>query len=390
MRVAWLSAEPMTQGAMGVTGRLDMVRELMVRGHDVHVVCAGSDGDRPFDDVPTALIATTRLPFAGWASQWPRLAGAMEALPRRPHILVTDVPLLPPALLWARRRGVRVVLDIRSQPVEAGPVRTSVQRARFAVTLRLLAGRVDAVTAVSHDLLEVVTRHARFPEDRALVWRAGCRWCDEAPPDTGPPPQWPSAFAGSFVALYHGSLTAGRGVMACVEAVARCRDLDPPVGMVLLGSGGMAEELRSRALALGSADRVAVLDPVSHDRVPAFIRSADVGLVPLPPGPTWEVNWPVKLVEYLSLGLPVVLTDIRPHRVLPRDASFAYWCGTGTADEIERALRLAHEQRGQAADLRAAAEAWAGPRLGWRGPAEVFDALLRSLVGTGSRELVAP
>src|SRR5439155_17323106 len=122
------------------------------------------------------------IPLAAWLTLWPRTLAALRGLRPLPDVVVSDFGLLPAVMRWVgerRRAGERtpaVVLDVRSHPVEAGPVQLAAQRARFALTLRRYGRRVDAITTISVELRGHVARLARVPEERIPVWTSACAW----------------------------------------------------------------------------------------------------------------------------------------------------------------------------------------------------------------------
>ena len=167
LSVIWLSADPIARGALGVTGRVECARYLLEQGLDVVVICGAEPHHRPVEGVPTVFIPSRYLPLAGWLSLWP---GVVRELADRGHgadVVVTDFAMLPPLVHWrnAARRGgrpvPRIVLDVRTPPVEAAPARLALQKARFAMTLRAYGRRVEAITAISEGLAGHVAGLAR-------------------------------------------------------------------------------------------------------------------------------------------------------------------------------------------------------------------------------------
>jgi glycosyltransferase involved in cell wall biosynthesis len=382
VRILWLSCEPVAEGALGVTGRVEAVRYLLGKGHDVLVVCGARPSDSAVAGIPTRRIPTRYVPLLAWVFQLPGVLRVLRDLPHDPDVVVSDFALLPAVMRWAasrRRAGApapRVVLDVRSQPVEAGRVRGAIQRIRFAFTLGVYGRRVDAISAVSVGLAEHVARLAKVDRGSITVWQAGCAWCDADV--TGAP--WPAeldpALRDRFVVLYHGSISGARGVVESLRAVDLATGAVPEIALVLLGAGSAVPELRALVADLGIGGRVSFVDPVPHRRVPEFLRAADVGLVPLPALWQWEVNFPVKLVEYLCAGLPVVLTDMKAHRIVPADARFAFWAESAEPTDLAAALVAAAGARAELPGLGAEARSWAAPRFA---PRERFADLERLL-----------
>jgi glycosyltransferase involved in cell wall biosynthesis len=385
------------EGALGVTDRIEGARHLSGRGHTVTVICGARPGARPVPGVTTRFIESTYRPFLAWAALWPGVGAALDELDPAPDVVLSDFALLPPAERWVRRRrratgerGPSLVLDVRSHPVEAGTVRLAAQRARFALTLRRYAGRADAVTSISPGLRDHVARLGRLSPNDIPIWSSGCSWADRP----APPPAWPHehdpALRQRFVVLYQGSLSLGRGLLQAVRAVDLARRDVPDLTLLFLGAGPGRGELEGLVERLDLGTRVAFLDPVPHHRVPEFLAAAHVGLAPWPPTWDMEVNSPLKLAEYLSFGLPVVITDIVPHRIVPPDAPFAFWASTAEPEALAGAMVEAAGRRDQLADLGRQAGEWARPRLGWAAQVDVLEEALRRAVGGPVRHAARP
>jgi glycosyltransferase involved in cell wall biosynthesis len=82
---------------------------------------------------------------------------------------------------------------------------------------------------------------------------------------------------------------------------------------------------------------VHLLGRKSHDRLPAYCKGMDVGLIPYRLDERMKFVNPIKLREYLSAGLPVVSTAV------PEVRRYDRWCaiaedGPGFVDAIEHVL----------------------------------------------------
>jgi glycosyltransferase involved in cell wall biosynthesis len=384
VNIAWLSSDPVTQGALGVTARIEGARFLRRAGHRVTIVCGAGSGALAIDDIDTRLIESRYAPFLAWRALWPGVTRHLADIDPRPDVLISDFALLPPAFRWARAAGrdgprPRVLLDIRSHPVEARPVRLAVQRARFAATLGWYGRRVDAVTTITPVLRDHVARLARLPSERVVVWTSGCTWCDEPDRSEVWPPELDVRAKDRFVVIYHGSLSRGRGLFEAIEAVSLVRPKAPDILLVLLGDGSARRELQDDAERRGLRDHVWFIDPVPLDRVREFLCAADVGLAPWPSTWDMEANNPLKLNEYLCYGLPVVLTDAAPHRMVPASAPFAFWAPSATAIDMAEAIQAAYRARLELHELGRAARRWARPQLGWAAQFEILAKVLSGI-----------
>jgi glycosyltransferase involved in cell wall biosynthesis len=263
--------------------------------------------------------------------------------------------------------------------VEAGAIRTTVQRARFALTLKRYGRRIDALTAITEGVRDYAAPLAGWPADRVAVWRSGCTWCEVPPPTPAWPRELPRALRDRFVVLYHGTMTPGRGLFESIQAIDVARTAGADVALVLLGTGSAVPALERLVEERGLQAHVRFVSPVPHARVPEFVNAADVGLVPLPPIWEWQISSPLKLAEYLCLGLPVVLTDIQAHRIVAPDAPFAFWAATADPPGLAAAILDAYRRRSQLPGLGREARAWAEPRLGWSPQLGVLERVLSSL-----------
>jgi glycosyltransferase involved in cell wall biosynthesis len=55
---------------------------------------------------------------------------------------------------------------------------------------------------------------------------------------------------------------------------------------------------------------VLILPPVSYDFMPRVIAACDIGLVLLPDHERWRFQCPIKLVEFMFMGKPVLASDL--------------------------------------------------------------------------------
>lgn len=129
-------------------------------------------------------------------------------------------------------------------------------------------------------------------------------------------------------------------VRAVAALAARRPDLDP--ALVVLGgpsgrNGVGPEALVAVARDLGIADRVRVLPPVPHDRLPAWYRAADVLIVP-----SRAESFGLVALEAAACGTPVVASDVGGLRTAVRDGTTGLLVPPGSpgafADALERVL----------------------------------------------------
>lgn len=114
------------------------------------------------------------------------------------------------------------------------------------------------------------------------------------------------------IAAFVGHLNI-RTDLALLEAVA-----DSGIGLLLIGPKDPSFE-PDRFARLAARANVAYLGPRAFEQLPSYLKLIDVGLVPY--GPTEFNRWsfPMKTLEYLAAGRPVVATSLPATRSLDTD-----------------------------------------------------------------------
>jgi teichuronic acid biosynthesis glycosyltransferase TuaH len=77
----------------------------------------------------------------------------------------------------------------------------------------------------------------------------------------------------------------------------------------------------------------------SHLEVPAYLKHVDVGLVPYTDNEFNRASFPLKVLDYLATGLPVVATDLPSIRWLDTDLTQLVGDASSFADAVGAALR---------------------------------------------------
>ncbi len=118
-----------------------------------------------------------------------------------------------------------------------------------------------------------------------------------------------------------GTLNGYEGIDVLVEAVARLRRSGHDVHLRVVGDGPERIALEKQAADAGIADASTFTGRVPHDQVVDEHRAIDVFCVPRHDLPVTRLVPPLKPIEAMALGRPVVVSDLPPLReiVLPAD-----------------------------------------------------------------------
>jgi glycosyltransferase involved in cell wall biosynthesis len=166
----------------------------------------------------------------------------------------------------------------------------------------LLADRVFAV----HQLHQTRLEQAGIPARKiAVVMNSPQPSIFEIASD--PPPQDRSR----CVLVCHGTITRRLGLDTAIKAVSLLAGRIPDVRLRVIGGGDHLEEARALASRLNVSDRVRFEGMAPVEELPRLLRGATIGLVPNLASSATHLMLPVKLMEYISLGIPVIASRLR-------------------------------------------------------------------------------
>lgn len=239
---------------------------------------------------------------------------AQQVKPEVIHAASNHVNALP-ALIAARRLGVPFVYEVRGMWELTAATRNLdwEHSERFALERELetlVARNADHVLTLTNGLLEELVargvdrartslapnavdtkRFAPRRKDPGMLLRFGL---------TG----------GSFTIVYVGSLLHYEGLDDLLRAVALLVNEGRELTVVIAGDGEAREPLRRLAQDLGIERRVKLVGRVDPAEVPAVWSVGDAAAFPRKPFTVCELVSPLKPLEPMAMGLPVVVSDV--------------------------------------------------------------------------------
>jgi len=308
MKICYVANDPVPS-PKGASVRIQQtVQALRALGHDVDVLTVGTDDITSF---PHDLID---LPDGNFLQRMMKLREEVGAwLKGRKADLVQFRSIWEgiPAVAWAKRCGATIVFEAHGFPSVELPYRFS------GLDDKVLTKVIDeenAVLRAADRVLTVSRTGARFlrmrgvPEARISIVPNPVDTtlfaASEPPPDAPP-----------LRLVYEGTLAAWQGLEGLLEALAEFRGaatvelhvIGPAKGIQAARLKALSRKLRiHHAVRLSGAMAQADLVPV--------LRTAHVCVAPMPNDPrnTLQGCCPIKLLEYMACGRPVLSTSIPP------------------------------------------------------------------------------
>jgi len=122
---------------------------------------------------------------------------------------------------------------------------------------------------------------------------------------------------GRRVIVYLGALERARRIDFLIDMLSRIKATVPNVLLVLVGDSYEPADRRWLAQVIRAArvdDLVLQTGWLPMHLAWEYVKAAELGLSPIPPGPLFDCSSPTKAVEYMALGVPVVGSDLPDQR----------------------------------------------------------------------------
>ena len=228
------------------------------------------------------------------------------------------------AIEYGRQHQVPVVITVHGHDIKVLPEVNP--RWRQLITQAL--DHAAAVVAVSEDLAARV-RTLGVAQDKIHIIPNGVD-CDLFQPDLARVPG-----TDGWHLIYVGRFDPAKGIAILLEAFAGVSRQIPECRLTLVGGNeatGSADRFEGHIKALNLDRRVSWNREVEWDQIPAFLRSADLFVLP-----SFSEGLPLSLIESMACGLPVVATRCGgPEEAV--DDSVGRLVGVGDTDGLQSAI----------------------------------------------------
>ncbi len=170
---------------------------------------------------------------------------------------------------------------------------------------------------------------------------------------------------GKKVVLYLGSMSlANHAVDLLLEAFKTVEQSEPDALLLLVGGGEDFDKLRHQADALGLGETSRFLGRVDPSRAALYYHLADVSVDPVHDDLASKARFPLKLVESLATGTPVVTGDVGDRREILGDGAAGVLVSPGDERALATAICSVLQDNGTRVRMSEACRAIA-PRYDW-------------------------
>ncbi len=328
-----------------------IVTALQTNGVDVRVMTRpgypwdiGAEGLLPQSDTTLLDGVTYRhvrqpgllRPFLSYVDQ---AASAVARLALAEQVAVihaaTNFQNAMPALLAARRLGLPFQYEMRGlwelSRASRWPTYAASGHYKFGLACEgMLVRHADKVFSISDALKRFAAQRWAVPEDRFVLLPNCVEPAEFATPD--PAVVMPRRIG------YAGALVAYEGLDTLIEAVALLKQEGVAVELNVMGDGAARAQLQAMVDQLDVADRVRLLGKIAPDEARQRLTSCALICIPRKPFEVCRLVPPLKLIEALAMGKPVVVPDMPLFRDELGSDQTGWFFRPGDAGDLSKVL----------------------------------------------------
>lgn len=337
-------------------------RSLASAGHEVVALLQERDTNQPVIAADSITIDTYKPPFESelqkalifikrMSFMKIPLEDRIEEFARKHKVdalHVHDLPNVGPGIRVARKLGIPIVADLHENHPAAvrawvGPIKLR----HYITTNQTIWNSYQKRCAIRADRIIVVIEEGRdllagcgIPKEKIHVvanyvdldYLAKCSETAQS---------WPE-YDGKFVISYTGFLGPDRGVDVAIRAMAMLKKDAPKAHLVVVGDAPAGNSYKNvlyeLAKELDVSDSVELTGWQPFSKIPGYVASCNIGLVPHQRNPHRDNTIPNKLFDYMGFGKPVVVSDCPPLKRIVTDANAGLVFPAASPDKLAECI----------------------------------------------------
>lgn len=270
-----------------------------------------------------------------------------------------------PALMAARSLGIPFVYEMRGlwELSRASKIVNYESSERFQIGFDLeafVAKSADRVYVISNALGEFIQGWGVDPARIAVLPN-----CINADTISKAEETQAAKITDVFTIGYAGAMVGYEGLDVLIDAIAELKSRGQRVNARLIGDGDMRAALESLASEREVSDQVEFLGKLSPDLARSQLAATNAVAIPRKPHHVCEIIPPIKLVEAMALGMPVIVPDLKVfcEEVKPDETGILF--KAGDAEDLANAIERLMNNPQLAADLGVSARKYATSERIW-------------------------
>lgn len=138
-----------------------------------------------------------------------------------------------------------------------------------------------------------------------------------------------------FRIFYHGGISESRGNIDLIKACAKVVEQGYQIELIQIGKI-VDNSIRKFIEDNHYENWCKLYDAKPLKEIPALVAKCDLPILPFPDFLAWRVSSPIKLMEYMAMGKPVLVPDMECFTdILPKDSGMVYYYNLHADNLIE-------------------------------------------------------
>ncbi|MCY4514101.1 MAG: glycosyltransferase family 4 protein [Candidatus Tectomicrobia bacterium] len=249
-----------------------------------------------------------------YTSFW--LSSTLRGIPiPRPDVVIASSPPLTVGLTgwWLSRiKRTPFIFDIRDLWPES--ITDLVPMTNGSTMVRILGGmsrflydRADQLVVTSHSAKHKLIEDRKVEPERIRVIPNGVETEQFGPIDNAEAIREGLGLGGKILVSFIGTIGLAQDVDLVIRSAARLVPSLKPIHFLFIGEGPRKSQAMDAVARLGLSN-VTFLPGQKRDEVPGLIQASDICLVTLRKAPVNDSVIPVRMLEFMSCGRPVLLS----------------------------------------------------------------------------------
>jgi glycosyltransferase involved in cell wall biosynthesis len=227
-------------------------------------------------------------------------------------IIIDGVDVWLPFLITLKSLHIPLILDIRSTTA-----RKSFDSILQNTSLLLSKYLVNGITTITPELKNILINKYKIKNEKIGIWETGVSIKNFTKQSNVDINLIENEKSKHFILMYHGSYSSNRGIESIIKSLKNLdADLRKKIKLIFVGfSNKKIEKLSIFSDQLGFTENLIFIPQVSYEKMPSYLSVCHVGIIPLPPQNEWcWESAPLKTLEYLAMGKPIIATNIPFHK----------------------------------------------------------------------------
>jgi len=277
-------------------------------------------------------------------------------LTERPNIVIFHPSVFLSVILFTVLRKIKIikikfVMDVRTIPVEIHGISDRAKQILFDLSIYASKYFFDGLSVITPFMKKVLTDQYKLKTKNIGIWTSGVslELFDYKQHDNEYVKRLQNKWnlQNKFVIIYHGVFTPSRGLHESIEAINLLRGKCPDIVLLLVGDGSDRNFLSGLTERFELRNHVIITGPVRHDYIPYYIKLSDIGILPFPNLFWWRVSSPIKLMEYMAMAKPVIVSDIEAHRDVIKSNGCGIFVKSNAPVDLANGILFAYENKAQ-------------------------------------------